>query len=431
MRYRFSCAALAAIMLLSGCASTDIQNDPRNPSDPNSLDLMADLVSGGNSSVNSQTEQNDKTATDVPEGTQAPEIPSGSLPEIAVSGSTEETAEVRDMNNDFDMFYEAVHDKFELTGEELSFVDYSLFVGDSICSGFSEYGIVPHEHVAAKGNLGSRSFFDYTFKYRGWESRTYDQVLKSANPRYVFLSMGMNDVNMVDEATYCENYRKVIEATLEGSRADVFVAAITPVCSKFCGNSVIDSFNNTMKKYLEENFPERVHYFDFGRYLKNEKNELRECLHSGDGVHLGPYAYRIALWEMHRALTEAGLWDGDSATGTFEAENFQPADEVPPVYTTAETTAKTSKPAKTTKPTKPTKPAKPDKTTKPSGTTKEIPVEETPVEVTTQDTKSAATTAPSGTADSAVSPASSDDLIPTEQTEPVELPATSSAEIAE
>ena len=104
MRYRFSCAALAAIMLLSGCASTDIQNDPHNPSDPNSLDLMADLVSGGNSSVTSQTEQNDKTATDVPDGAQAPEIPSGSLPEIAVSGSTEETAEVRDMNNDFDMF---------------------------------------------------------------------------------------------------------------------------------------------------------------------------------------------------------------------------------------------------------------------------------------------------------------------------------------
>ena len=183
-----------------------------------------------------------------------------------------------------------------------------------------------------------------------------------------------------------------------------------------------------MKKYLEENFPERVHYFDFGRYLKNEKNELRECLHSGDGVHLGPYAYRIALWEMHRALTEAGLWDDDSATGTFEAENFQPADEVPPVYTTAETTAKTSKPAKTTKP---TKPDKPQKTTKPSGTTKEIPVEETPVEVTTQDTKPAETTAPSGTADSAVPPKSSDDLIPTEQTEPVELPASSSAEITE
>ena len=151
-------------------------------------------------------------------------------------------------------------------------------------------------------------------------------------------------------------------------------------------------------------------------------------MHSRDGVHLGPYASRIALWEMHRALPEAGLWDGDSATGTFEAENFQPADEVPPVYTTAETTAKTSKPAKTTKP---TKPDKPQKTTKPSGTTKEIPVEETPVEVTPQDTKPAETTAPSGTADSAVPPKSSDDLIPTEQTEPVELPASSSAEITE
>ena len=258
----------------------------------------------------------------------------------------------------------------------------------------------------SKGNLGSRSFFDYTFKYRGWEGRTYDQVLKSANPRYVFLSMGMNDVNMVDEATYCENYRKVIEATLEGSRAEHFCCGDNSCMQQVLRKQRYRQLQQYHEKVLEENFRRRVHYFDFGRYLKNEKNELRECLHSGDGVHLGPYAYRIALWEMHRALTEAGLWDGDSATGTFEAENFQPADEVPPVYTTAETTAKTSKPAKTTKP---TKPDKPQKTTKPSGTTKEIPVEETPVEVTTQDTKAGWTTAPSGTADSAVPPKSSDD----------------------
>lgn len=407
MKYKFSCAALAAIMLLSGCASTEA-----NPADHSGPD-MADLVSGGSSTSEVTAQSEPEQTYEEPVGTTAP-VASTTTSEIS---GTSETEEIQDSNNNFDIFYDEVHEQFELTDEELSFVDYSLFVGDSICSGFSEYGIVPHEHVAAKGNLGSRSFFDYTFKFRGWEGRTYEQVLKSANPRYVLLSMGMNDVNMVEEDTYCENYRKVIEATLEGSRADVFVAAITPVCSKFCGNSVIDSFNDTMKKYIEDNFPERVHFLNFGRYLKNDKNELRECLHSGDGVHLGPYAYRIALWEMHRALTEAGLWDGESATGTFEADDFQPANEPAPVYTTSSTTqtSKTSATEKTTKTSKTTKPAKTTSSTKASKTTKDIPVDTgIPVEVP-------ATTEPLQETSSS-EPLSSEDITPTEQPEPVELP---------
>ena len=352
MKYRLSTALLAVLILMTGCASTDVR-----PELDSSGVQMAELVTNGTTA---------STAAEPEEVPQPAESTASSSTSVSSDQAAAEAVATTapDANNDFDLFFDEVHEQFELSDEELSFVEYSLFVGDSICSGFSEYGIVPHEHVAAKGNLGSRSFFDYTFKFRGWEGRSYDQVLKSANPRYVFLSMGMNDVNMVDEEEYCENYRRVIEATLDGSRADVFVAAITPVCSKFCGNSVIDSFNDTMRKYIEDNFPERVHFFDFGRYLKNDKNELRECLHSGDGVHLGPYCYRIALWEMHRVLTKAGLWDGEAATGTFDAEDFQPANE--PVPVTTATTAETTKPAKTTKP---------DKTTKPAKTTTDIPVD--------------------------------------------------------
>ena len=69
--------------------------------------------------------------------------------------------------------------------------------------------------------------------------------------------MGMNDVNMVYEDTYCENYRKIIQATLDGSKAEVFVAAITPVCSDFCANSVIDSFNDTIKQFILTSLPYR------------------------------------------------------------------------------------------------------------------------------------------------------------------------------
>ncbi len=344
MKYIFSCAALAVCVLLSGCAATDHITDLN---DSYNSELISGLVSASagaepdaetsasGSASYTETDTPVEVVTDVPE---LPEVPTASQPPIVVP--TAEVSTTPDADGDFDIFYSEVGDQFVLSDEEMSFIEHSLLVGDSICSGFSEYGIVPHEYVAAKGNLGSRSFFDYTFKFRGKEEQTYAKVLKAAKPRYVFLSMGMNDVNMVSEEQYCENYRGVIQATLDGSNAEVFVAAITPICSNFCANSVIDSFNDAMREFISKEFPERVHFFNFGQYLKNEQGKLRSCLHSGDGIHLGPYCYYIALWEMHRSLMEAGLWDGTAPIGTFSTFEEEPPvsdEEQPPVTTTART----------------------------------------------------------------------------------------------
>lgn len=391
MKHRITSAALAMCVLLSGCSSSEKK--------PDTSAAMEDLVSVATTSATSTGDAAQQTSS-------VPDKPADEPAETTVSTTAASTTTAvqiptaavtttPDADSDFDIFYSEVHEQFDLSEEELSFVDYSLFVGDSICSGFAEYGIVPREHVAAKGNLGSRSFFDYTFKFRGKEDQTYEQVLSAGKPRYVLLSMGMNDVNMVYEDTYCENYRKVIQATLDGSDADVFVAAITPVCSAFCANSVIDSFNDYMRRFIEKEFPERVHFVDFGQYLKNDEGKLRTCLHSGDGVHLAPYCYYIALWEMHRALMEAGLWDGTKPTDG--------AEPMPPVEKTSESSSTTKpeivepeeKPEQTTsaaaKTTKPQTEKSTAKTTakttkpKPSKTTAE-PAESEPEETTTSNT---------------------------------------------
>ena len=367
MKYIYAFASAVVFILLSGCASADIRPESVSQHDQ---ELISGLVSGTRPDTLSAGSGGEETEPAEPEEDVTVSVTS-STPQHSVEIPPVEVATTPDADSDFNIFYSEVHDQFVLSEEEMSFVEHTLFVGDSICSGFSEYGIISPDRVAAKGNLGSRSFFDYSFKFRGRVDLTYEQVLKLSRPRYVILSMGMNDVNMVNEETYCENYRKVIEATLSGSKAEVFVAAITPVCSKFCANSVIDSFNDTMREFIADEFPERVHYFDFGQYLKNEQGKLRTCLHSGDGVHLGPYCYYIALWEIHRALMEAGLWDGTAPIGTFEEEQeevIEPAD--------LETTSSSEEvsedpppvPSKTTARSKITKPA-------PSKTTKAIPVD--------------------------------------------------------
>ena len=188
-----------------------------------------------------------------------------------------------------------------LSESEAAFADKALFVGDSICRGFTAYNVVKAKNVYAAGSVGARNFFDMEFRYYG-QSTKYDSVLSQVNPESVILSMGMNDVNMTSAQQFCENYRKIIDFTLEHSSANVYVCAITPINSNFAEHSRIDAFNLAIKNYIAENYGQRVGFIDFGYLLKNPDNMLSEGLDSGDGVHLAPECYYIALLEICEQL---------------------------------------------------------------------------------------------------------------------------------
>lgn len=185
-----------------------------------------------------------------------------------------------------------------LSEAEAEFADKSLFVGDSICRGFTAYNVVKAKNVFAAGSVGARNFFDMEFQYYG-QPAAYSDVLEQTEPERVFLSMGMNDVNMTSAKEYCENYRKLIDFTLGHSGANVYVCAITPISKlEFAENSRIDSFNLAMKNYIAENYGQRVSFIDFAYLMKNSDNILSKGLDSGDGIHLAPECYYIAMLEI-------------------------------------------------------------------------------------------------------------------------------------
>lgn len=187
--------------------------------------------------------------------------------------------------------------KICLSESEAAFADKALFVGDSICRGFTAYNVVKPKNVYAAGSVGARNFFEMEFQYHG-EKTAFDEVLDEVKPESVLLSMGMNDVNMTSAQEYCENYRKIIDFALEHSGANVYVCAITPINSQFAEHSRIDAFNLAMKNYITENFGQRVAFVDFGYLLKNGDNMLSNGLDSGDGIHLAPECYYIAMLEI-------------------------------------------------------------------------------------------------------------------------------------
>lgn len=232
--------------------------------------------------------------------------------DTADTPETEETAETEELpltlsDEGLDTFYISEYAAYHVSVRDREFARKSLFVGDSICRGFEEYKIVHPENVCARGSIAARNFFEYGF-YTDSGEDDYITALNKAVPEYVFLSMGMNDLNLTDEDTYCENYRTIIDETLENSSAEVYVAAITPINCEFTTNYRIDCFNVKMSEFLEENYPERVHYLDFAKHLKDSDGALKDCFNGGDGIHLSPYAYYVALWEINRSMKADGVW---------------------------------------------------------------------------------------------------------------------------
>lgn len=306
----YTAVLAAAMLMLCSCASNENRENRRFVT-PFDNSESAVVLAPESTEKPAETEPAEISAPETSEEEPAPE----SGPEPVPAEETKPAEEIQPdaeeeqppaWSEGLDDFYYYEYAAYRLPWDEREFTAQSLFVGDSICRGFREYHIVPLDRVYARGSIAARNFFDFSL-YRNDEEEEYTQALAETEPRYVFLSMGMNDINLTDEDTYCENYRRIIDTTLENSDAEVYVAAITPIDSDFSSNYRIDCFNLRMEDFIGENYAERVHYVDFAKHLKDSDGNLKECFNGGDGIHLAPYAYYVALWEMNRTMKLDGV----------------------------------------------------------------------------------------------------------------------------
>lgn len=205
---------------------------------------------------------------------------------------------------------------FTRSAEYDAFLSDTVFVGDSICSGLRVYHVLPDDNCIAKGSVGARSIFDYTFDVRGNEfGLTY--ALTVLNPKYVVFSMGMNDVNMTTPEQYCANYEKILDTVHSVlPNAKLFVASITPISNDitFSTNDKIDLYNQTVKDYLA-GLGKGYGYVNIAPYLKNQYNGLKLEYSGGDGIHLAPTAYQAILYQVCEQLVDTGIAQGVSKDG--------------------------------------------------------------------------------------------------------------------
>lgn len=204
---------------------------------------------------------------------------------------------------------QAIADSIKYSPEVLHMVypkELSI-IGDSIASGFGVYEILDNSYDFSAGSLGARSITDYNFSYDG-VAGTYADALKSSQPSYIYLSMGMNDVNIITSDEYAECYKKIISKVLEVCPdSNIIVAGITPVSaeSSFAANSSIVMFNEKLKAVVEEFGSPSVRYYDAGSIVMDEATGgLRSDCDGGDGIHLAYSAYYLLLENLYPVLDE-------------------------------------------------------------------------------------------------------------------------------
>ncbi len=175
-----------------------------------------------------------------------------------------------------------------------------VVVGDSIAKGYSVYGRLSADNVLAVGSIGARNVLETEFAYNG-KSMLVTDILKEKKPKYIFISLGMNDLNLLSEEEYTDTYKNNIKKMLEVTPSSKAIAmAITPIAgtADFTQNDKIDTYNEALRKMVYDMKSKSVFYIDAAQYLKNSNNELKPDFSSGDGIHLAGAAYDYLLSYM-------------------------------------------------------------------------------------------------------------------------------------
>ncbi len=179
--------------------------------------------------------------------------------------------------------------------------------GDSIAYGFNAYGLIPSERNIAKESVSMWNLDYFTFDTGVGLVDTVGYM----QPSLLYMSMGMNDVNISTPEEFAERYRTTINQIRDRvPDINIVVAGITPVTNEsgFASNDVICSFNTALQNMITELNSNHVYYFDAYSILSDPAtNALKPENTGGDGIHLTTQCYYDMLNSLFTYLDSTAV----------------------------------------------------------------------------------------------------------------------------
>ncbi len=188
-----------------------------------------------------------------------------------------------------------------------------VVVGDSIAYGFCAYGYIPYEHNIAKGSMAMRNYTDtslFTFNPTGTYMSCMNAI-SAVKPQILYVSMGMNDVNITNAQTYANNYVGFLKKVRANVPNCIIVAAnITPVAqwSKFTSINNIRNCNAAMNNAVKAlNDPNIILFDAYSVVSAGGLYAPSGYISDTQGVHLNGHVYQKLLDRLAVVLDQYGV----------------------------------------------------------------------------------------------------------------------------
>lgn len=192
----------------------------------------------------------------------------------------------------------------EQSGGELS-SDYNkevfsndLFIGDSITTGLSGYGILSPKNVAAA--VGYTPYKAYTTEIALGDGSTGTALdyAASMQPKRIFVMLGSNGITSASAME--DSYRTLLDKLAKKCPdSTVYLLAVTPVTSDsttaaYSGitNTMITDFNKFIKSLADE---KGLTYIDMYSLLSDEDGYFLHEYAESDGLHFKGVTYKVML----------------------------------------------------------------------------------------------------------------------------------------
>lgn len=179
-----------------------------------------------------------------------------------------------------------------------SYIDDTLFLGDSRTVGMVEVGLLDASQVIAEiGISHSTALTQYFYNEEMGGKYTIAEELSMREPTRVMISYGINGVAFMEEKTFMQDYEAMVDLVQENApEATIIIQSILPVgeqqenLDESLNNDTIDMYN---QKLLELAKDKAVYFLDTSDCLKDSDNYLSSDYDIGDGLHFNADADRV------------------------------------------------------------------------------------------------------------------------------------------
>ena len=200
------------------------------------------------------------------------------------------------------------------SSSNVKFYQDRLYVaGDSIAYGFCAYGYIPYEHNIAKGSLAMRNYttpgWYNEFDVGGRKVMCMDAVI-AKQPKLLYVSMGMNDINITSAQTYASNYVGFLKKVRANVPNCIIVAAnITPTLPRRSDFNVtrIQNCNAAMINAVKAMNDPNIILFDAYSVVSGGGTYMVSSYSAGDGIHLAGVTYQKILARLAVVLDQYGV----------------------------------------------------------------------------------------------------------------------------